>query len=954
MIKSLRKAFGLVCMALLCTLAACTSDIDTSSIETQPGGQTGTNTGTTATVKLPVSASTKTIGIPSTSDLSAMNAFTVILGGKSQTVKVSELDSSGTITFTDLQVGDTTLTVYAYSSESVIDDSTLVEYGTQTVTIYAGSDNLLESQLSLIYNDLENHTNLKGNISIGLDWSLTNSNEVKTIALIEDTTNQTVASQQVSDGMQTTFQASVPVTKGTFMHFRFLDGSGKELGLSESTLVKIASGQTSQFYDITDNRTVKDLRLPANSFAPAYKVVSADLAYTEKEDELKLNWQMPAAYSGLKISFYKVGDIANVTTLNWNTTDNADAIKNGTYTFSGLEAGKQYVASLVAVHNQDGIDFDSAALTVTKIAAIKLTNLAIKEYTGTFGVGDVIQLEKVITPENATDLGYTWTSSNEDVIAITNDSTGLVTVKGYGSTTITLTSINQKKTATYDVVVTLPSVNNIKAMAELTKISVSWSKIAEASSYTVQRYENGVASTEYSGLTTTNWADENTLYAGKAYTYKVRAIGTANDGTDISSDYEETSNSVTPAAPTVSITGTTVDTVVANMTQSSSIELINGTSDGFTIALTEESIDGVGSYSWYINKVSNDTLLGSYSKGTAVVNVTTASAGISLDKPGQQQSVILVLRDPNGDPIESATYHFTYVNQPVTGVELGSNPSKIKKGESVTLSAHVTPVDADVSGILWSSSDPSIATIDQHTGAVTVLTKGNVTFTAASESNGKYQASTTIEAVVPVTGVTLTSPRAWGIVNASQSYATNTSAATVYPADATVGTVSYKSSDDKIATVDQNGNVTALAAGTVTITATSEGINFDGNVETASYTFTSYEARLYDENSKDITRGEGSCLGWSGNHEFFVALYDGSTKHRPNESPFKYGVKWCFEDGSQQVKNIFGVPITLLANDRGEDYINANRGANADKPTVIATISDSGVEVVKVQFTLVN
>jgi hypothetical protein len=111
-----------------------------------------------------------------------------------------------------------------------------------------------------------------------------------------------------------------------------------------------------------------------------------------------------------------------------------------------------------------------------------------------------------------------------------------------------------------------------------------------------------------------------------------------------------------------------------------------------------------------------------------------------------------------------------------------------------------------------------VATVDS-TGLVTGVTTGTATITATTEEGGFTDTCvvTVNPANVPVSGVTLT-PKTLALdVNTTPS---GQLTATVAPADATNPAVTYVSSNEAVATVNTTGLVTAVAAGTATITVT--------------------------------------------------------------------------------------------------------------------------------------
>lgn len=133
------------------------------------------------------------------------------------------------------------------------------------------------------------------------------------------------------------------------------------------------------------------------------------------------------------------------------------------------------------------------------------------------------------------------------------------------------------------------------------------------------------------------------------------------------------------------------------------------------------------------------------------------------------------------------------------------------------LSATVLPLTAENKVITWSSSNNDIATVDVS-GKVTALADGTCTITATSTdgTNISATANITVDSKVPVIGISVT-PTTLSLYPTE----TSTLTATVVPANATVKTYTWSSSNNDIATVDATGKVTAIAAGSCTITATS-------------------------------------------------------------------------------------------------------------------------------------
>lgn len=154
----------------------------------------------------------------------------------------------------------------------------------------------------------------------------------------------------------------------------------------------------------------------------------------------------------------------------------------------------------------------------------------------------------------------------------------------------------------------------------------------------------------------------------------------------------------------------------------------------------------------------------------------------------------------------------------VTGVTLDKTSLTLEVGAEATLTATVAPEDADDKTVTWTSDKKDVATVVN--GKVTAVAAGEATITATA--GGKSATCKVVVAaagsIVEVTGVTLDKTAA--TVNAGTPV---TLTATVAPENATNKAVTWASSDEKIATVDENGKVTAVKPGTATITATAGG-----------------------------------------------------------------------------------------------------------------------------------
>lgn len=139
----------------------------------------------------------------------------------------------------------------------------------------------------------------------------------------------------------------------------------------------------------------------------------------------------------------------------------------------------------------------------------------------------------------------------------------------------------------------------------------------------------------------------------------------------------------------------------------------------------------------------------------------------------------------------------------------------VEAGKTVQLAAKVTPEDADQT-VTWKSSDEKVATVDEK-GLVTGVAEGTVTIQALSKTEGVVaQVELKVTAPAP-TKVTVAGPEGVDLNNVKAGETVKLTAA-VEPAAAHQDVV-WRSSDETIATVAEDGTVTTLKDGKVTITA---------------------------------------------------------------------------------------------------------------------------------------
>ena len=169
-------------------------------------------------------------------------------------------------------------------------------------------------------------------------------------------------------------------------------------------------------------------------------------------------------------------------------------------------------------------------------------------------------------------------------------------------------------------------------------------------------------------------------------------------------------------------------------------------------------------------------------------------------------------------------YAFKLVREeikPITSIKLNKTNLSLVKGKTEKLTATINPSDTtDSKALTWTSSNTKVATVDAN-GNIKAIAAGTANITVKT-SNGK---TATVKVTVTNPNVPITSVKInQGNVNVVAKNTTKLTA-TINPSNTTQSkTLTWTSSNTKIATVDKNGVVKGIKAGTVTITVkTSNG-----------------------------------------------------------------------------------------------------------------------------------
>ncbi len=268
--------------------------------------------------------------------------------------------------------------------------------------------------------------------------------------------------------------------------------------------------------------------------------------------------------------------------------------------------------------------------------------------------------------------------------------------------------------------------------------------------------------------------------------------------------------------------------------------------------------------------------------------------------------------------VNGTTYYGDYkrfTTNPIYVTSVGLSPSTLtlNVGGSSTVTANVSPSNASIKAVNWSSSNEDVATVVN--GRVTAVSPGTATIRAtASDGSGKYGTCAVTVNPILVTSVSLSSSS----LNLTVGGSSSTLTATVLPSDATNKTLTWTSSDSTVATVS-NGTVYPKKAGTTTITASAT----DGSGKKATCTVNVYELTLNAESITLADSGIGSTFQLEvvvnpSNTSFNITYFSSNTQVASVSST---GLITAASQGTTTiyatVPNIVQIPVSVTVTDMG-------------------------------------
>jgi uncharacterized protein YjdB len=327
----------------------------------------------------------------------------------------------------------------------------------------------------------------------------------------------------------------------------------------------------------------------------------------------------------------------------------------------------------------------------------------------------------------------------------------------------------------------------------------------------------------------------DTLTVGGTDTLKAEIL--PNNTTNQAITWKSSDNTIATVDDTGNVTAVSAGTATITVT----------TADGSNTATCNITVTNpvVNVTSVSLNKTSDNLSVGDTDTLTATVlpdnatsqGVTWTSSDnsvVKVDSKGDITAIgtgtaTIIVTTADGSNVTTCNVTVTSPITNVKSVSLNKTKDILTVGGTDMLTANVAPDNATNQIITWTSSDNSIVTVD-NVGSMTAVSPGTATITVTTEDGNKTATCNVIvtSPVINVTSVSLNKGTDTLISGGADMLT-----ASVLPVTAGDQSVTWMSSNNNVATVDTEGNVTAVSPGNATITA----VTMDGSF-TASCTVT--------------------------------------------------------------------------------------------------------------------
>lgn len=554
--------------------------------------------------------------------------------------------------------------------------------------------------------------------------------------------------------------------------------------------------------------------------------ITATKTEIAKEEELQLSADITPA------------DTSDDKTLTWDSSNKDAAIVDQNGKVTGVSGGKTTITATSKNNVVGSIEIE---------VVVPMTGFRTNDDPLVLSKGDTHDVTYEILPGDTTESKeITWNSTNNDVATVNN---GLITAVGGGSAVITGTLPNQRQ-ITINVTVNVPlesisldkeNIDLFPTQTQTLNLTINPSDTTDTSEVTwtsdtkgVATVENGVVTAVAAGdaiITVTKGTKSDTVNVHVKKPIESFVISKTETTLNRNQSEQLTVNIIPEdAEEDKNVTWSSSDPTSVSVDQTGKITGLKGTQSPVTITAklpngSEQTC--MVTVVVLINDISLNKTETTINKG----KTDTLTVSFDPEDTSESKDVTWETSDPNVATVNNgvvtavgagnATITATVgthskvcavtVEVPIESVTINKEDFELNRGSNETLTATINPSDATGDKtITWESSNNNVATVDSN-GKVTAVGAGEATITAKA---GNKSDTVKVTVVVPITSFT-TPEESFELVK----HTSKTISTTVNPNDTTESTdITWTSSNDAVATVDTNGKVTGVSAGTAIIT----------------------------------------------------------------------------------------------------------------------------------------
>ncbi|MGN1417963.1 MAG: Ig domain-containing protein, partial [Acutalibacteraceae bacterium] len=461
----------------------------------------------------------------------------------------------------------------------------------------------------------------------------------------------------------------------------------------------------------------------------------------------------------IKIEAAVLPDDAADKTLLWSSDNEEIVAVSSDGTVRAISAGTANITIKAAVGN--------AQKTVGVFAAVPETSVKISGEANEMFAGDSMKLQAAVGPENADYKDVTWSSDNEAVLTVSAD--GTVSALSAGQATVK--AVSHFKKAQDEFVIT------VRQGAHEIKLSKTSCQIDE----------NGSAQLEATVLPENAWNKEVTWQSSDENIASVDQNGLVSAVSKGTALITVTSKDGRASA----VCEVKVQRLVKEIKLSQSSAVIE---KGKTITLSASVLPADAtdlSVTWQ----SDNEAVAVVSENGIVTAVSAGKAQITAQSSNESVKAVC---DVTVEVYSSS-------------IEIQNSKEELWVGETLALSAVISPSDTTEKNVTFESSDSTVASVSES-GVVTALKGGTVKISAKANDTG-ITADFDLKVSVKESAVSLSESER--VVQKGETFRLDFE---IFPEDATYRQVTWQSSDETIVSVGSDGSLKAESVGTATIT----------------------------------------------------------------------------------------------------------------------------------------